>query len=267
VSWFKRWRRARVLRQASIDPHLWNATIARYACTRGLSRAELAGLRELVILFLHEKAIHGAAGMAVRDEVRLAIAVQACILILNLGLDYYRGWVEVIVYPDEFVAEYDYVDEAGVTHHVHEAMTGESWERGPVIISWADVQEAGSGRGYNVVIHEFAHKLDMLNGEPNGYPPLHADMRRADWAAALTHAYEDFCCKVDSDAETDIDEYAAESPAEFFAVMSEAFFERPKVVRDAYPLVYAQLAQFYRQDPAARLVTSGRSDERLTALL
>ncbi len=204
--------------------------------------------------------------MAVREEMRVAIGVQACILILNLGLDYYRGWVEVIVYPDEFVAEYEYIDEAGVTHHVEEAMTGESWEKGPVIISWADVQEAGSGMGYNVVIHEFAHKLDMLNGEPNGYPPLHADMRRSDWATAFTRAYEDFCCKVDSEAEIEIDEYAAESPAEFFAVISEAFFERPSVVRDAYPLVYAQLSLFYRQDPAARLWASGRRDERSTAL-
>ena len=266
MSWFRRWRRARVLRQASIDPQLWNVTVARYACTRGLSDAELARLRELVILFLHEKAIHGAAGMAVGDEMRLAIAVQACILILNLDLDYYRGWVEVIVYPDEFVAEYEYVDEAGVSHRVQEAMTGESWERGPVIISWADVQEAGSGRGYNVVIHEFAHKLDMLNGEPNGYPPLHADMRRAEWAAAFTHAYEDFCCKVDSDVELVIDEYAAESPAEFFAVISEAFFERPTVVHDAYPLVYAQLARFYRQDPAARLASPARADEHVSAV-
>jgi Mlc titration factor MtfA (ptsG expression regulator) len=223
-------------------------------------------LRELVVLFLHEKAVQGAAGMAVRDEVRLAIAVQACILILNLGLDYYRGWVEVIVYPDEFVAEYDYIDEAGVAHHVQEAMTGESWERGPVVISWADVQEAGRGRGYNVVIHEFAHKLDMLNGEPNGYPPLHADMRRADWADAFNDAYADFCRKVDSDAETAIDEYAAESPAEFFAVVSEAFFERPAAVREAYPLVYAQLAQFYRQDPAARLAAPARSAGQLTTL-
>jgi MtfA peptidase len=266
VSWFKQWRRARVLRQASIDLHLWNATVARYACTRSLPDADLARLRELVILFLHEKAIHGAAGMAVRDEMRVAIALQACILILNLGLDYYRGWVEVIVYPDEFVAEYEFVDEAGVTHHVQEAMTGESWERGPVIISWADVQEAGSGRGYNVVIHEFAHKLDMLNGEPNGYPPLHADMQRADWATAFTRAYEDFCSQVDSDAEIEIDEYAAESPAEFFAVMSEAFFECPTVVREMYPLVYTQLARFYRQDPAARLPASDNAHERLSAL-
>jgi Mlc titration factor MtfA (ptsG expression regulator) len=172
-------------------------------------------------------------------------------LVLNLGLDYYRGWVEVIVYPDEFVAEYEYVDEAGVAHHIEEPMTGESWERGPVIISWADVQEAGYG--YNVVIHEFAHKLDMLNGEPNGFPPLHADMQRAAWAEAFTQAYDDFCGRVDTRLDIVMDEYAAESPAEFFAVASETFFEAPAAMKDAYPDVYAQLARFYRQDPAARL--------------
>ena len=255
-----------MLRRACVDPQLWNAAIARYPFTRSLTAAETASLRDLVVLFLDEKAIHGAGGMAVRDEVRLAIAVQACILVLNLDLDYYRGWVEVIVYPDEFVAEYEYIDEAGVAHHVQQAMTGESWERGPVVISWADVQEAGSGQAYNVVIHEFAHKLDMLNGEPNGYPPLPADMRRADWAAAFTGAYEDFCRKIDAGVEIQIDEYAAESPAEFFAVLSEAFFEAPFVVRDAYPDVYTQLARFFKQDTAARLERQDRDTEALKAI-
>ena len=265
MSWFKRWRRARVLRQSVIDAGLWRRIVARYPFTRALSESELDRLHDLVVLFLHEKAVHGAGGMAVRDEVRIAIAVQACILILELGLDYYRGWVEVIVYPDEFVAEYDYMDEAGVTHHVEEAMSGESWERGPVVVSWADVQEAGTGQGYNVVIHEFAHKLDMLNGEPNGFPPLHAGMQRSAWAAAFTAAYEDFCRKVDSGFDVGIDEYAAENPAEFFAVISEAFFESPATVAGSYPDVYAQLAGFYRQDPAARLIPQARAPELATS--
>ena len=252
MAWLARWRRSRVLKNAELDPSIWRSTVARYPFAVGLEPAELERLRELVILFLHEKSIHGAGGMAVRDEVRVAIAVQACILILNLDLDYYRGWVEVIVYPDEFVAEYEYVDEAGVSHQVEAPMTGESWERGPVILSWADAQQAGRGDGYNVVIHEFAHKLDMLNGEPNGFPPLHAGMQRAQWAGAFSAAYEDFCRKVDSGYELEIDDYAAESPAEFFAVMSEAFFECPAVVVALYPDVYAQLALFYRQDPASR---------------
>jgi Mlc titration factor MtfA (ptsG expression regulator) len=265
VGWFRQWRRARVLRHAALDAELWSATVARYPFTATLAPADLDRLRELVILFLNEKAIQGAGGMTVRDEVRIAIATQACILVLNLGLDYYRGWVEVIVYPDEFVAEYEFVDEAGVAHTVEEPMTGESWERGPVILSWADADAGGRGAAYNVVIHEFAHKLDMLNGEPNGFPPLHADMSRAAWADAFTGAYEDFCRKVDGDGPLDIDEYAAESPAEFFAVMSEVFFESPRRVAAIYPEVYAQLTHFYRQDPAARLAKAGCALEHAPA--
>jgi len=116
-----------------------------------------------------------------------------------------------------------------------------------------------------VVIHEFAHKLDMLNGEPNGYPPLPADMSRGEWAAAFTAAYDDFCRKIDRGLEVAIDEYAAESPAEFFAVLSEAFFESPLVVQETYPDVYTQLARFYRQDTAARLAPRARQPEALSA--
>ena len=247
-----------------LDPALWQQIVARYPFMRALADEELARLRELTILFLHEKQIHGAGGMAVRDEARVAIAAQACILILNLGLDYYRGWVEVIVYPDEFVAKYEYIDEAGVTHQVAEPMSGESWARGPVILSWADAEASGRGPIYNVVIHEFAHKLDMLNGDANGFPPLHADMSRERWSAAFTAAYDNFCRETDDRDVLEIDEYGAESPAEFFAVLSEAFFEAPLTVMRAYPGVYAQLRQFYRQDPAARLPRRDAA-ERATA--
>ena len=248
----RRWRRTRILARTRFDDALWSATLERYPFTRALDEDERRRLREIVALFLHEKALQGAGGMELDDAARLSIAVQACILVLNLGLESYRGWVEIIVYPDEFVAEYDYVDEAGVSHNVHEPMTGESWLRGPVILSWADAEEAGRGNAYNVVIHEFAHKLDMLNGDANGFPPLHADMAREAWADAFNTAYADFCRRVDDWEEMPLDEYAAETPAEFFAVMSEAFFECPHVVRAEYPAVYAQLAQFYRQDPCAR---------------
>ena len=227
--------------------------IARYAFVRALSDAERNRLREWVILFLHEKSITGAGGLAVRDEMRISIAAQACMLILNLDLDFYRGWVEVIVYPGEFVAEYDYLDEAGVAHHVEEPMTGESWLEGPVILSWEDAGSSGDGSGYNVVIHEFAHKLDMLNGDANGYPPLHPGMDRARWVQAFGAAYEDFRGRVERREPSAIDPYAAEDPAEFFAVLSEAFFETPRAVLGEYGEVYRQLAAFYRQDPAARL--------------
>jgi len=255
---FRAWRRERILTRSALDEAQWRAVTGRYSFMRSLEEDDHRRLRDLVVLFLHEKSVVGAGELEVRDEMRIAIAAQACMLILNLGLDWYRGWTEVIVYPDEFLAEYDYVDEDGVAHHVREPMSGESWLTGPVILSWADTEQADSGSGYNVVIHEFAHKLDMLNGDANGFPPLHPEMNRAGWSGAFESAYADFCRRVDGGPADDrrdtlIDPYAAENPAEFFAVFSEAFFEIPRAVRDDYPEVYRQLSAFYRQDPAARL--------------
>lgn len=253
LSFFKRRLRERVLREARIDEAAWSRELASYNFTRVLNADERARLKELVILFLAEKPINGAGNLNIDNGARLAIAIQACMLILNLELDWYKSWTEVIIYPGEFVAHREEVDEAGVVHVVEAPMSGESWEHGTVVLSWADVQHAGQGEGYNVVMHEFAHQIDMLNGDANGFPPLHADMRREQWASAFSAAYEHFCKRVDDWEDTVIDEYAAENPGEFFAVISEAFFEIPLAVRGEYPDVYAQLALFYRQDPAARM--------------
>ena len=246
----RRWWRRRIIEREPLDPGVWQATLDRLPFLSGLTDDEQARLRETVILFLHRKSIRGTAGLELDSAMQLMIAAQACILILNLDIDYYRGWVEVIVYPDEFVPTIEYTDEDGVVHVDREARVGEAWLQGPLILSWADV--APMEDGVNVVIHEFAHKLDMLNGDANGYPPLHAGMTRDAWTSAFTSAYEDFCRRVDGNEETAIDPYAAESPAEFFAVMSEAFFEMPRTVMTAYPQVYAQLRSFYRQDPSLR---------------
>lgn len=252
MGWFTRWRRNRVLRTRAIDEGCWQRTVFGYDFLHALDAGERARLRDWVVLFLDDKSVHGAGGLELRDEMRVAIAAQACILILNLDLDYYRGWHEVIVYPDEFVAEYEHVDEDGVVHVVREPKSGESWLQGPVILSWADMQEGMRGDGYNVVIHEFAHKLDMLNGDANGFPPLHADMDPKAWSAAFSAAYEAHCAAVERGEFTVLDPYAAEHPSEFFAVASEAFFEMPEDVREGYPEIYRQLSRFYRQDPAGR---------------
>jgi Mlc titration factor MtfA (ptsG expression regulator) len=251
----KRRRRERVLREAQIDDAAWDRELASYNFTRVLDAGERQRLKDLVILFIAEKPIHGAGKLHIDNGARLAIAIQACMLILNLDLDWYKSWAEVIIYPGEFVTRHEEVDEAGVVHVVEESMSGESWAHGTVVLSWTDVMQAGQAendRGYNVVMHEFAHQIDMLNGDANGFPPLHKDMSREQWASAFSAAYEHFCKRVDAWEETAIDEYAAENPAEFFAVISEAFFETPLGVRDEYPDVYAQLALFYRQDTAAR---------------
>ena len=246
----RRWWRQRIIARAALDPALWEQTLQRLPFLDGLTAHERARLRDTVILFLHSKSIHGAAGLVIDDGMRLMIAAQACILILNLDVDYFSGWVEVIVYPDEFVPSIEYVDDAGIVHTEREARAGEAWLQGPVILSWADV--APVAEGVNVVIHEFAHKLDMLNGDANGFPPLHKGMARQAWASAFSAAYTDFCRRVEVEEDLTIDPYAAENPGEFFAVVSEAFFDTPRVVLAEYPEIYAQLKAFYRQDPAAR---------------
>jgi hypothetical protein len=231
----------------------WEQAWAGLPLLAGLDRDQAAELRALAARFLHRKAIEEVRGVRLEAAQRLTIALQACLPILRLGLDWYSDWYAVIVYPDQFVPQQEWVDEDGVVWVANEVKSGEAWEQGPIILSWADVQEGRERDGYNVVIHELAHKLDMRNGNANGHPPLHPGMSNAAWARDLSAAYRDLCRRVHGGEETPIDPYAAESPAEFFAVCTEAFFELPHLLRDEYPMVYKQLAAFFRQDPSARL--------------
>jgi len=247
---FRDWRRRRVLKGARLDEALWSKVASTLAFLRGLTDEEKVRLRELVLLFLAEKEMHGASGLALTDEVRLSIALQACLPILNLGLDVYNSWVGVIVYPGEFRVRKDEVDENGVVHAVDEGLAGEAWPGGPVILSWEDVGLAE--RGYNVVIHEFAHKIHMDGGGDPDFPAERPGMDSEKWRATLEASYQRFCTEVDADRPTLIDPYAAEHPAEFFAVMSEAFFTESAVLARDWPDLYGQLALFYRQDPAGR---------------
>jgi len=249
---FRRWREQRILQRHALPEDEWQSAVAELPVLQSLDADECKRLRELATLFLYRKQVMAAEGCRLSEKVRLKIAAQACLPVLNLGLECYSGWVSVIVYPDEFVPGHEYIDEAGVVHIDRAPMIGESWQHGPVILSAADVEHAGAVDGVNVVIHEFVHKLDMLNGNADGFPPLHRGMSAAAWAQSFTEAYEDFCGKLDAGVVTAIDPYAGESPAEFFAVISEVFFEKPQTVLAEYPQVYRQLAVFYRQDPASR---------------
>lgn len=249
---YRDWRRRRVLQRAPLSDASWSATVAALPLLHGLGASELTRLRELTTLFLREKTVVAAGGLMLSDEMRAVIAAQACLPIMNLDLDWYEGWSSVIVYPREFVPHREEVDEAGVVHVRRVPLSGEAWLQGPVILSWEDITLSGVCGGYNVVIHELAHKLDMLNGAPNGFPPLHRDMNPQRWASVFTAAYDDMNARLDADADTAIDPYAAEAPDEFFAVFSEYFFEQPQLVQTEYPEVYQQLSAFYRQDPAAR---------------
>jgi len=247
----KSWRRKRRLERVTIDPALWARVVSAYEFLSDLSPDERARLRDLVVVFLGEKELHGADGMAISDEIGVAIAAQACLPVLELGIDVYDGFVGVVVYPGQFHVRRSEVDEDGVLHEWGDELSGEAMPGGPVVLSWQDVDLGGAG--YNVVIHEFAHKIDMLHGDADGYPAPHVGMDAGRWHKVLEDSYERFCERVDAAEETPFDEYAAEHPAEFFAVMSEEFFTDPILLRDELPDLYGELALFYRQDPAARV--------------
>ena len=253
MGWFARWRRGRAAQRSPVSAAEWSAVSQRFSFLRALNADEQSRLRDLVAAFLNEKSLQGAGALTISRDIELVIAAQACLLVLNLDLEYYDDWIEIIVYPDEFIVDHEYMDEDGVMHHVRAPLSGEAWEQGPVILSWVDAEAADSGDGYNVVMHEFAHKLDMRNGAADGFPPLHAGMDREAWTQTFTSAFEDFERRLDAREDTLIDEYAAEDPAEFFAVLSELFFERPDALQQDYPAVYEQLSQFYRQNPLSRL--------------
>lgn len=253
---YKEWRRRRILKRTRIPESIWRKAFSRLPVLRELSDEENARLRELAIMFLHEKVIESAAGLTLTEEMRVTVALQACLPILNLGLDWYTGWVSVILYPAGFIPNHEYTDGAGVVHRERHALSGESWLRGPVVLSWADVVPADEETGHNVVIHELAHKLDMLDGAANGLPPLHRDMSVKAWAETFSQAYLDFQKSIERGEQSVIDPYGAEDPGEFFAVISELFFESPLLTKQHYPAVYQQLSAFYRQDPAARSTSS-----------
>jgi Mlc titration factor MtfA (ptsG expression regulator) len=252
LSWFKRWRRTRYLRETPVSEPDFTQAVERTPACAGLDNEARARLRELVTLFLREKVFQAVGHADIAPQDRLLIAVNACVPILQLGIEAYDQWTTVIVYPDEFIVDCEEEDEAGVVHSGRDLRTGEAWERGPLVISLTDVHAQSVWEGYNVVIHECAHKLDMRNGAPNGFPPLHRGMSARRWSEVFTQAYEDLRGRIERDEETPIDDYAAESPAECFAVFSEYFFEAPHRLHAAYPAVYEQLAQFYRQDPMER---------------
>ena len=262
--WLGKRRRDRALRSHPIPDALWHDTVERLPFLAYLAPADLDRLRELTSLFLAEKSLSTAHRLELTDAMIVGIAVQACLPVLNLDLSLYAGWVGIVVYPGEFVIRKTVQDDDGVVHEVEQDASGEAWEGGPVILSWEDAQMTDARDAYNVVIHEFAHKIDMLNGAADGYPPLfrrwhapHLDAQA--WSDVFDHAYDQFCARVDAvpdrawarfERDSLIDPYAADHPSEFFAVCSEALFVQPRAFEAEFPELYRLLARYYRQDPA-----------------
>lgn len=275
-----RWPFARAAREVvapppRIDDDLWASVLEAQTFLHRLDDDARTRLRALCETFLSTKAINAAGGLELDDFMVASIATQAVLPVLELGLDAYPRFEEVIVYPSDFVVDRRSEDENGVVHEWTEAISGESWEGGPIILAW----DAAAGRdwrsmarhsphAYNVVIHEFTHKLDMHDGSVDGMPRLHSSLDPKRWRETLEATFDDFAARLDDVeariprhvdpesiradkyyAELPLDAYAATDEAEFFSVSSEAFFVTPERLRDAYPDWYALLAAYYRQDP------------------
>lgn len=246
----KRWlRRLGGMRSSPsrIDDDAWQRLLRRVAGARELPPEQQARLRQFAERFLADKAISAAADFELDDERRLVLAVSCCLPVLHLGYDWLRGWHELIVYPGEFgVRRHDYDEDTGVLSEWDDELVGEAWDRGPLILSWAEVEMdlIEPTAGYHVVAHEIAHKLDALDGHMDGTPPLPA-ARRAAWIRDFQRAFDTLQTDVDAGREPNIDPYAAEAPDEFFAVASEYHFTDPEYLREVLPEVAEHLARFY----------------------
>lgn len=258
---------------ARISGSAWREVLAAYPFLCGLTLEEDDALRQRSAWLLASKVFTGVHGLEVSDRMRLAIAVQAALPVLHLDHVLYEGWTEIVVYPGGFLIPRTDVDESGVVHEYVQEASGEAWEGGPVILSWQD-SDVGGLDGTNVVIHEFAHKLDLHAGDADGMPSLarHPYISPRQWRQVLDTAFDWFCqaltqveeaIPADVDPESEmaaawfdtlpLDPYAATDIAEFFAVSSEAFFVDPAPLAQALPDWYGLLAAYYRQDTAGRL--------------
>lgn len=255
LSALRRWREQRAVERHAIPEALWQLTLLRYPFLAQRSEADLAELRRLCSLFLATKEFHGVDGFEVTDEVAVAVAAQACLPVLRLGLDWYDGFVGIVMHAGEVVARRRHEDEAGIVHEYDEELAGEAMEGGPLMLSWNavavsdDPAEFGADAVFNVVIHEFAHVLDMRDGVADGVPPLDSAERER-WIGVIDTEWEAFCKRIDAGEETLIDPYGGEAVEEFFAVAVEAFFVAPAAMRVEEPAMYALLAGFFRQSPA-----------------
>jgi hypothetical protein len=252
------WRRLQIQREQAavsrraIPPDLWKRTLVRYPFLQRHDPAAAAELRRLTSLFLDRKEFSVAGGLRLSDALVVAIAAQAVLPVLRLGLARYDGFVGIVVHPDQVVARREVADDDGVVHAYDEVLAGEAMEGGPVMLSWHDVRSAGHSAaiGYNVVIHEFAHVLDMADGVADGVPLLPPEIPRAEWQRTLEQEYRAFARQVEAGAETALDPYGASGEDEFYAVASESFFVSPEAMRTEHPDLYGMFVRFYRQDPA-----------------
>ena len=256
--WLTDRRRQRI--RARPFPAAWRDILKRRVpYVRALPADLQLQLKQLIQVFLAEKAFIGCDGLEITDEIRVTIAAQACLLILNRPRDYYPGLRQILVYPDSFVVQRGHTDPTGVTHEGRQVLAGESWADGQVILSWHDTLTGAAtpDDGQNVVIHEFAHQLDQETGSANGAPILARRAHYARWSEVLGTEFRKLQARAsryrfehDGESEPSLfSDYGATDPAEFFAVISEVFFEQPERMASEHPALYRELSGFYRLDP------------------
>jgi Mlc titration factor MtfA (ptsG expression regulator) len=218
-----------------------------------LDDADCAELEGLVRIFLAEKSFEGCGGLELTAEIELTIAAQACLLLLHRDTGIYPGVDSILVYPSAYRAP-TRTHLAGVVTEGEQARLGESWTRGIVVLAWDHVRSGAAqpSDGQNVVLHEFAHQLDGEDGPMDGAPDLGVRARYTSWAHVLGAEFGELSHRIHQGRSTDIDAYGATSPAEFFAVVTEMFFEKPRAMRTHHAELYEELSAFYKQDPAAR---------------
>lgn len=250
LHFFRDQRRQR-LRAVQFPPEWLRILKKNFALYHRLPRADQEELQGLIQVFLAEKAFEGCAGLRITDEIRVTIAAQACLLLLHRESDCYPGLSTVLVYPSAYLARTREQSPIGVVTEGEMARLGEAWDEGPVVLSWDEVRAGAADvrDGENVALHEFAHKLDEENGVVDGTPPLQRRSMYVAWARVLKKEYERLRRDTERGRETVLDKYGATNPTEFFAVATEAFFERPVQLKRRHPRLYDELKQFYRQDP------------------
>lgn len=251
-----RWWRERRIRQKlarrAIPDGLWHATLSAYPFLGRRPASDVEQLRTLTTLFLADKEFSGANGLVVTDPMAVTIAAQACLPVLKLGLSLYERTVGIVVHPNEVVARRHEIDEdTGVVHEYDAVLAGEAMEGGPVMLSWADVDAAGgsAASGYNVVIHEFVHLIDMADGCTDAVPPLSGTAKRHHWQLVMQAAFDRFRRTLDAGHETFLAPYAATAIEEFFPVAAEAFFVAPDALQGDQPQLYELFVGYFGQDP------------------
>jgi Mlc titration factor MtfA (ptsG expression regulator) len=248
------WRRERIRTQ--VFPAVWRKILLRRVpLVRRLPAALQLQLKKHMQVFIAEKSFIGCAGLQITEEIRVVIAAQACLLLLNRTTDYFAQVRQILVYPGAFVVDRATTDSTGVLQENRQALAGESWSQGQIILSWEDALQGALDPtdGRNVVIHEFAHQLDQENGAPRGAPPpLLGDTQHdsARWAAVFQEAYGHLQGQAFMGEQGLLSHYGAQDPAEFFAVVSEVFFEQASALSAQYPALYQELCGYYKVDPA-----------------